>query len=54
VRSAVDRGIHVAGYGAFGYDRVDRRFVPNEEAPYVVEAFERRAPASRTRRSPTG
>lgn len=43
VQSAVDRGIHVAGYGAFGYDRIDRRFVPNEEAPFVVEAFDRRA-----------
>ncbi len=43
-RSAVDRGVHVAPYGAFGYDRLeDGRLTPNEHAPLVAEAFRLRA-----------
>lgn len=42
VRRAVDRGVHPAPYGAFGYDRVNGRLVPNDEAPYVLEAFRKR------------
>jgi site-specific DNA recombinase len=39
-RSAVERGVHVAPYGAFGYDRgADGRFTPNADAPFVQEAF---------------
>jgi DNA invertase Pin-like site-specific DNA recombinase len=38
-RSAVERGVHVAPHGAFGYDRgVDGRFTPNEDAPFLQEA----------------
>ena len=43
-RSAVERGVHVAPYGAFGYDRgSDGRLQPNEFAPLVAEAFRLRA-----------
>ena len=41
-RSAVERGIQIAPNGYFGYDRVDRRLVPNADAPRVAEAFRRR------------
>jgi Recombinase/Recombinase zinc beta ribbon domain len=41
-RSAVEKGIHIAPNDFFGYDRVDRRLVPNTDAPTVVEAFRRR------------
>lgn len=44
VKQAVEKGIHITGYGAYGYDLVDRRFVRNEdEAPFVEEAFRMRA-----------
>lgn len=39
VDRAVGRGIHPAPYGAFGYDRVDSRLVPNGDAPIAAEAF---------------
>src|SRR4051812_25215275 len=43
VEYAVERGIHPAPYGAYGYDRVDRRLVPHAlEAAFVREAFRRR------------
>jgi DNA invertase Pin-like site-specific DNA recombinase len=39
-RSAVERGVHVAPYGAFGYDRgPDGRFTPNDDA----HSFKRRS-----------
>lgn len=37
--SAVVRGIHPAPYGAFGYDRLDRRLVRNADAPFALEAY---------------
>lgn len=39
VERAVGRGVHPAPYGAYGYDRVSGRFLPNDEAPYALEAF---------------
>lgn len=43
VNKAVARGIHPAPFGGFGFDRVNRRFVPNpDEAPLVAEAFRMR------------
>jgi site-specific DNA recombinase len=48
-RSAVERGVHVAPYGAFGYDRgADGRFTPNADAPFLVEAFRLRGEQRRT------
>jgi len=48
-RAAVERGVHVAPYGAFGYDRgPDGRFTPNEDAPFVQEAFRMRGEQKRT------
>lgn len=48
-RSAVERGVHVAPYGAFGYDRgADGRFTPNADAPFLVEAFRLRGEQKRT------
>lgn len=41
-RSATERGIHISPNGFPGYDRVDRRLVPNELAPTIVEIFVRR------------
>lgn len=40
--AVMKRGIHPAGYGAYGYDRIGKRFVPNDAALFVLEAFERR------------
>lgn len=43
-RSAIERGIHIAPYVAFGYDRgADGRLIPNDQAAVVVELFQRRA-----------
>lgn len=39
VQTAVSRGVHPAPYGAYGYDRVAGRLVPNDAAPFVVKAF---------------
>jgi DNA invertase Pin-like site-specific DNA recombinase len=48
-RSAIERGVHVAPYGAFGYDRgPDGRFTPNGDAPFVQEAFRMRGEQKRT------
>ncbi|MFI5003466.1 MAG: recombinase family protein [Solirubrobacterales bacterium] len=48
-RSAVERGVHVAPYGAFGYDRgADGRFTPNADAPFVQETFRLRGEQRRT------
>lgn len=48
-RAAIERGVHVAPYGAFGYDRgPDGRFTPNDDAPFVVEAYRMRAEQGRT------
>lgn len=38
-RSAVERGVHPAPYGAYGYDRVNGHYVLNDEAPFIAEAF---------------
>ncbi|MGA9762407.1 MAG: recombinase family protein [Gaiellaceae bacterium] len=44
VTYAVGRGVHVAAYAPLGYDRgADGRLSPNDDAPTVVELFERRA-----------
>lgn len=43
VGRAVDRGVHPAPYGAYGYDRVNGRLLVNDAAPFVRGAFERRA-----------
>ena len=41
---AIERGIMISPNGYFGYDiGPDRKLVPNDDAPVVVEAFERRA-----------
>lgn len=49
VENAVGRGIHMAGYGVFGYDRgPDRRLVPNDDAPIVPEIFRLRGEESWT------
>jgi site-specific DNA recombinase len=42
-REATERGIHIAPNGFLGYDKLDGRLVPNEQASVVVEAFRRRA-----------
>lgn len=43
--AVVERGIHMAPYGAFGYDKdpTTKRLIPNAEAKHAVEAFRRRA-----------
>ena len=41
-RHAIEDGIHISPNGFLGYDRVNRRLVPNADAPIVVEAFQRR------------
>lgn len=42
-RYAVERGIHISPNGFLGYEAgLDRRLVPNADAPIVVEAFRRR------------
>lgn len=42
-RSAIERGIHISPTGYLGYDvGLDRRLVPNEQAPIVVDVFHRR------------
>lgn len=43
-RSAIERGIHIAPNGYFGYDKDPKtgRLVPNDQAPLVVEIFRRR------------
>jgi site-specific DNA recombinase len=48
-RSAVERGVHVAPYDAFGYDRgPDKRFVPNADAPIVREIYRLRGEEHQT------
>jgi DNA invertase Pin-like site-specific DNA recombinase len=42
------RGIHPAGYGAYGYSMVNRRYVPDDAAPFVLEAFVRRGQQRQT------
>lgn len=39
VQRAVDRGVHPAPYGAYGYERTGGHLIPGDEAPYVLEAF---------------
>ncbi|MGI8462186.1 MAG: recombinase family protein [Solirubrobacterales bacterium] len=42
-RHAIERGVHIAPHVPLGYDRgEDRRLVPNDQAPIVVEIFNRR------------
>ena len=42
--SAVERGIHIAPTVPYGYDKgADKRLVPNDAAPFVVQAFQMRA-----------
>jgi len=43
-RHAIERGIHISPNGYLGYDKgMDRRLVPNDEAPLAREMFQRRA-----------
>ncbi|HTA33724.1 MAG TPA: recombinase family protein [Solirubrobacteraceae bacterium] len=47
--NAIDRGVHIAKYTNFGYDKgSDKRLVPNDKAPPVREVFLMRG-AHRTR-----
>jgi site-specific DNA recombinase len=39
VESAIERGLHISPTVPYGYDRVDKRLVPNEDAPAIHEAF---------------
>ncbi|HEX2015334.1 MAG TPA: recombinase family protein [Solirubrobacteraceae bacterium] len=41
--SAISRGVHIANRAPFGFDRVDRRLVPNADADAVREVFRRRS-----------
>lgn len=42
-RHKIESGVHISPNGFLGYDRdCDKRLVPNEAAPAVVEAFRRR------------
>ena len=43
VRNAVRNGVHIAKYVPRGFDKVDRRLVPNGMAPAIREAFLMRA-----------
>ena len=42
-RNAAERGIHLSGNVPLGYDRIAGHLVPNDLAPLVLDAFERRA-----------
>lgn len=42
-RFAIERGIHIAPHAFLGYHKgADKRLVPNDDAPLVVEVFRRR------------
>jgi DNA invertase Pin-like site-specific DNA recombinase len=49
-RNAVERGLHVGAWSPAGYDRIDGRLVPNEDADTIREAFSRRARGDSFRR----